>query len=123
MLVADLAGGPSVQLSGRDVAAGYTLAPVGRWVVFDRDDGLFAVPLNASRAPVRLNDDGVDFAFLPGGRSLVFRAQLSTARAYELFRVSVAGAGLVKLSGELATGEVNGSVSRFLFDPSGKQLV
>jgi Tol biopolymer transport system component len=122
LLVADLAGGPALELSGGWVDSAYALSPDGRWVVFQAE-GLFARPIDASRPAVRLSHNGANFAFLPGGRTMVFRASVAGQRVNELYRVSLGGTGLVKLSGELATGDVIGDVSGFRLEDSGKQLV
>jgi len=93
--------GPMV--AGGDVQAEYAISPDGSWVVYRADQDandvfdLYAVPIDGSAAPVRLNltrtlgDVQGDFVIAADSLGVVYRADQDADEVFELYVVRIDG--------------------------------
>ena len=121
-------------VAGGNVERGFRIGPDGLTVVYLADQEqnerfeLYAVPLDGSASPVKLNgalvaggDVQPDFAFTPDGSNVVYRADAESDERFELFGAALDGSLRVKLNPALvAEGDVR---AEFLVTPDSKRVL
>jgi Tol biopolymer transport system component len=137
-LAVPLTGGTPILLNPAPydlAAADFRLRPDGDELLFRaQPDGfgtieLFAVPLDASALPRRLNGplipagDVDHYTLSPGGEGVVYRADRTVNEAFELSGVRIDGGPVVAYNPPFAPGPVVGDVQSFAVSPDGERVL